>query len=121
MPDNSDPRVFFSAERTLLAWLRTGIAIITLGFVVARFGLFLREIGRGSTRVNSPIGSAGVGVILVVLGCLSIFGAAAQHVRFCRRLPVTERPVRYWSGFALWVSLATATAGAVLAGILAMS
>jgi len=31
-------------ERTYLAWIRTGIAIIALGFVVARFGLFLREI-----------------------------------------------------------------------------
>jgi putative membrane protein len=37
----SDPRVFFAAERTLLAWLRTGIAIVGLGFVVSRFGLFI--------------------------------------------------------------------------------
>ncbi|MFY8202182.1 MAG: YidH family protein, partial [Pirellula staleyi] len=36
-----DPRIYFAAERTLLAWLRTGIAIIGLGFLVARFGLFL--------------------------------------------------------------------------------
>jgi putative membrane protein len=37
-----DPRVFFASERTLLAWVRTGIAIVGLGFVVSRFGLFLR-------------------------------------------------------------------------------
>ena len=37
----SDPRVFFAAERTLLAWVRTGLTIMALGFVVARFGLFL--------------------------------------------------------------------------------
>lgn len=36
----SDPRVFFASERTLLAWLRTGVALIGLGFVVSRFGLF---------------------------------------------------------------------------------
>jgi uncharacterized membrane protein YidH (DUF202 family) len=43
MPDRSaDPRVYFAAERTLLAWVRTGIAIMAFGFVVARFGLFLR-------------------------------------------------------------------------------
>ena len=39
-----DPRVYFAAERTLLAWVRTGLAMMGFGFVVARFGLFLREI-----------------------------------------------------------------------------
>lgn len=39
---DSDPRVFFASERTLLAWLRTGITIIALGFVVSRFGLFVQ-------------------------------------------------------------------------------
>ncbi|HAB15828.1 MAG TPA: hypothetical protein DCE44_05190, partial [Verrucomicrobiales bacterium] len=38
----ADPRVFFAAERTLLAWIRTGLTIMGFGFVVARFGLFLR-------------------------------------------------------------------------------
>ena len=37
-----DPRVFFAAERTFLAWIRTGLALMGFGFVVARFGLFLR-------------------------------------------------------------------------------
>ena len=39
-----DPRVYFAAERTLLAWVRTGLALMGFGFVVARFGLFLREL-----------------------------------------------------------------------------
>ncbi len=39
-----DPRVRFAAEGTLLAWMRTGLALMGFGFVVARFGLFLREI-----------------------------------------------------------------------------
>ena len=42
MDESNDPRVYFAAERTLLAWMRTGITVIGLGFVVARFGLFLQ-------------------------------------------------------------------------------
>ena len=40
-----DPRVFFAAERTLLAWVRTGLGVMALGFVVERFGLFLALVG----------------------------------------------------------------------------
>ena len=44
MTSEPDPRVFFAAERTFLAWIRTGLALMGFGFVVARFGLFLREM-----------------------------------------------------------------------------
>ena len=56
----SDPRVFFAAERTLLAWLRTGIATIGLGFLVARFGYFLRMLQ--GVRSTSPTTSTLLGV-----------------------------------------------------------
>lgn len=35
-----DPRVYFAAERTFLAWIRTGLGLIGIGFAVSRFGLF---------------------------------------------------------------------------------
>jgi hypothetical protein len=54
----ADPRVYFAAERTLLAWIRTGMTIMAFGFVVARFGLFLRllrlETGQPSSSASSP-------------------------------------------------------------------
>ena len=40
----SSPSDYLAAERTFLAWIRTGLALMGFGFVVARFGLFLREI-----------------------------------------------------------------------------
>ena len=50
----SDPRVFFAAERTLLAWVRTGLTIMAFGFVVARFGLFLRLLATQQPGVVGP-------------------------------------------------------------------
>jgi len=47
-----DPRVYFAEERTFLAWIRTGLGLMGVGFAVARFGLFLREMG--ATRPGQP-------------------------------------------------------------------
>jgi len=37
-------RVHMANERTFLAWIRTSIAIMAFGFVVEKFGLFLRQV-----------------------------------------------------------------------------
>ena len=83
-----DPRVRFAAERTLLAWIRTGLALMGFGFVLARFGLFLREIAM--PRQEAPAHSYGwslwIGTGLVVLGVAVTLLAAAQHWRILRRL-----------------------------------
>ena len=55
----SDPRVFFASERTLLAWVRTGIAIVGLGFLVSRFGLFLRLVAAQGGNANGGSTTAG--------------------------------------------------------------
>ncbi len=45
-----DPRVYFAAERTFLAWIRTGLGLIGIGFAVSRFSLFLRQIAATQSR-----------------------------------------------------------------------
>lgn len=86
--DDEDPRVRLAGERTLLAWLRTGLAMMGFGFVVARFGMFLREMAEASHA--TPAASTGlslwIGTALVLLGVVVNLVAAAQHVRFLRRL-----------------------------------
>jgi putative membrane protein len=65
-----DPRVYFAAERTLLAWIRTGLALMGLGFAIARFGLFIRETHLTlGAQANFP-GSTFSGISLISLGVL---------------------------------------------------
>jgi putative membrane protein len=83
-----DPRVYFAAERTLLAWLRTGLGLMGVGFAVARFGLFLREMQ--ASESHAPAHATGVsvwsGVALVALGVIVNVGAAIRHVQLVRQL-----------------------------------
>lgn len=117
-PDDMDPRVAFAAERTLLAWIRTGIALMGFGFVVARFGLFLRELAAASTRL-SPGGSnaSATGVVLVAAGIAVNVWASVRHVRMLRRLTRGERNVVSHRG-PVSIGLATGIGGLVLFAVL---
>lgn len=116
---DSDPRVFFAAERTLLAWVRTALGLIGLGFVVARFGLFLQLFTQQSVVAASHRVSPWIGVGLAILGAIAAMSAAVQHQRFCRSLAPTDLPVGYRSSAGLAVGYGVAIAGLMLAAILA--
>jgi putative membrane protein len=92
----SDPRVFFAAERTLLAWVRSGLTVMALGFVVARFGLFLALMSASSVSPaagqHSHWPSSALGIALVVLGTGAILGALQNHRLYVRSLPTQDIP-----------------------------
>ena len=74
---------YLANERTFLAWVRTAIAVITLGFVVAKFGLWLRELSlvtaefaRIRTGASIPVG---IGMMLFG-GLLVVIAAWRYHV-----------------------------------------
>jgi putative membrane protein len=114
---NRDPRVYFAAERTFLAWIRTSLALMAFGFVVSRFGLFLRVLESSSgQRISEPSTlSLPLGVFLVLLGVIVDIFAAWRHVRYVRAidqgLPSTGR----LSTLAVAVAVILAVLGLVMA------
>jgi putative membrane protein len=119
-----DPRVFFAAERTLLAWLRTGLTIIALGFVVARFGLFLQLLSAQSLAgsAHAQAGpSAALGVVFVVVGAIAILVATVQHQRYVSTLQQSDLPPSYNRTFAVALSALIGVMGLLLAAYLSIS
>lgn len=94
MIDPTDPRILFAAERTLLAWIRTGVAIMAAGFAAAELNISL--IG---------------GVGLVLLGAVLNLAGAVEYAGISRRLrsgdpTVPERPIQLATAVAVLLALA---------------
>ncbi len=79
---------YLAAERTLLAWIRTGLALMGFGFVVARFGLFLQEFQafQHSSLSQSSGPSLWFGTALIAVGVIVNIYAGWHHVRLVRQL-----------------------------------
>ena len=86
-------------ERTFLAWVRTGIAVIAFGFVIEKFNLFVLTMASASSldaghrlqleRVSGPLGRYD-GLALVLVGLALIVTAAVRFVRTGWRLDDQE-------------------------------
>jgi putative membrane protein len=70
-------------QRTFLAWIRTGLATITVGFVVERFGLLLRELGvkTGLAELIPVHYSSFFGVSLTILGVVMMVVALIEFLQ----------------------------------------
>jgi putative membrane protein len=121
MPDNSNPnraRDHLANERTFLAWVRTGIAIIVFGFAIGRFSIALREFMKIQGYNSSTIGlSTWLGIISAVGGVLLIFAGLERYRKTRVQLDSnTFEP----AGFVIdLVSYLLGIFGLILAGYLA--
>jgi putative membrane protein len=111
-----DPRVYFAAERTLLAWVRTGITLMAFGFVVARFGLFIALLRQQGIPAHGTGLSPFLGAVLILLGSASIAGGTIEFRSYSRTirpadLPAAKSPLLplafAWVLVALGIVLAT--------------
>ncbi|HEU5047692.1 MAG TPA: DUF202 domain-containing protein [Rickettsiales bacterium] len=78
---------YLANERTFLAWVRTSIAVISLGFVIAKFSVWMHEIATRLTP-GKPLPVTGIsmsiGIAMMGFGGFLI-GAAACHYHFTNK------------------------------------
>jgi putative membrane protein len=96
MSYTADPRVLFAAERTLLAWQRSAIALMGFGFVVERFGLFLQTVAHLPESGSQRGFSLSLGVLLLVLGAAVALISAWQFRQVVKNLDPAVVPPGYF-------------------------
>lgn len=114
MSDLNDPRVFFAAERTLLAWNRTALSLMAFGFVIERFGLFVSIL---MPQHNVPLQrgiSFWTGLAFVLLGVFVAIFSTVQFQKVLRTLKPIEIPEGYRTEPGVITNLLVAALGIVL-------
>ena len=119
MSDLNDPRVFFAAERTLLAWTRTSLTLLAFGFMVERFGLFLLliQMQKGTLSLDAGIErglSYWLGIAFMLLGSVGAAASVVQYRKVLHTLKPVEIPHGYRVHMGAVVNLSVALLGIAL-------
>jgi inner membrane protein YidH len=104
-------------ERTFLAWIRTSISIIVFGFVVAKFGITLRQFLKlqGQAKPESGL-SLGMGIAFIGMGVFMALAALIRYRATLRRLETNQfQPAR---GIVVFLGIVAALFGFILAAYL---
>jgi len=115
MSNPPDPRVLFAAERTLLAWQRSSVALMAFGFVIERFSLFLSALRHEPENPGRHLFSLLVGVALILLGAGVALASSISYRRFVKTLPSQDVSSGYLIGLGSLINVVVAAAGIALA------
>jgi uncharacterized membrane protein YidH (DUF202 family) len=77
-------RIRLALERLQLAWLRTAITFVALGFTAYRY--YISRVEDGRELLDSHFNGRNIGLFLLVMALLGLFQATMQHRRSWARL-----------------------------------
>jgi inner membrane protein YidH len=107
---DAEIREHLANERTLLSWVRTGVSLLSVGFVIERAGA-LAAGSLGAEGQDTALASEIFGLALIALGCLTLIVGSVQFFRNRRMIRegvFTTRPAPYMIIVVLSLALAVA-------------
>ncbi|AFJ01841.1 putative membrane protein [Methylophaga frappieri] len=108
----ADPRVLLAAERTLLAWCRTSLALMMFGFLIERSGLILTLLNPQASSQTIPL--FWLGLLFIALGSITSIGAANQFKRVVNACRSAEMVIAYPHYYGITLCLFVALLGGLL-------
>ena len=110
MSNLHDPRVLFAAERTLMAWQRTSLALVAFGFAIERAGWLAEILLHKSSNLSSIL----LGSLFMLLGISVCFYATRQFQKVLPTLNEDEVPKAYRPQWGVSVSYGIAALSSIL-------
>jgi putative membrane protein len=83
-------RTRIAHERTLMAWIRTSMSMVSFGFTINELFGFLGQMSGSSAAAAAGPKTLGLG--LVALGTVALIAASFQHIADLRHLNEPGRP-----------------------------
>ena len=121
MPNSPDPRVLYAAERTLLAWQRSSLALMGFGFLVERFSDFVPALRHQPQNPEHHFLALIIGVLFILLGSAVAVAASVAYRQLLKALPPGDVPPGYWTGLGAVINWIVGIVGCMLAGYLLFS